>query len=43
MPTSKKLNKGAKLKTLAKIFKVSEMQISRIKNGENWAEIEAAK
>jgi hypothetical protein len=43
MLIKKKLNKGAKLKTLAKIFKVSEMQISRIKNGENWAEIEAAK
>jgi hypothetical protein len=43
MLIKKKLNKGAKLKTLAKIFKVSEMQISRIKNGENWAEIEPAK
>jgi hypothetical protein len=42
MLIKKKLNQGAKQKTLAKIFKVSEMQIHRIKTGENWAEVKAA-
>ncbi len=42
MLIKKKLNQGAKLKTLAKIFKVSDMQIHRIKTGENWSEVKAA-
>lgn len=42
MLIKKKLNQGAKLKTLAKTFKVSDMQIHRIKTGENWGEVNAA-
>jgi hypothetical protein len=42
MLIKKKLNQGAKLKALAKTFKVSDMQISRIKSGENWAGVNAA-
>ncbi len=33
------LARGVKQKLIAKMFCVSEMQISRIKNGENWKEI----
>jgi hypothetical protein len=38
----KRLSLGSSLKTLAKQFKVSEMQMHRIKTGENWSTIEAA-
>ncbi|MCB0820136.1 MAG: HNH endonuclease [Bacteroidetes bacterium] len=43
MLIKKKLNKGFTQKSLAKKYNVSEMQISRIKRGENWAEIPAAR
>lgn len=42
MLIKKKLNQGVRMSTLAKTFKVSAMQISRIKRGENWAHIKAA-
>lgn len=42
MLIKKKLNKGYTQKSLAKKYNVSEMQISRIKRGENWAGIPAA-
>lgn len=35
----KRLKEGATLRNLARNFKVSDMQISRIKQGENWADI----
>jgi hypothetical protein len=34
------LDRGVKQKLIAKMFCVSEMQITRIKRGENWSEIE---
>ena len=43
MLLKKLLNEGKPLKTLVKQFKISETQIFRIKRGENWADIEAAK
>jgi hypothetical protein len=43
MLLKKLLNNGKTLKQLSKQFKVTETQISRIKRGENWADIEAAK
>lgn len=36
------LDRGVKQKLIAKMFCVSEMQITRIKRGENWKEIEAS-
>lgn len=33
------LNKGIKGKIIAKMFCISEMQITRIKRGENWGHI----
>jgi hypothetical protein len=36
------LNRGVKQKLIAKMFCVSEMQITRIKRGENWKEISAS-
>ncbi len=43
MLLKKLLNEGKPLKTLVKQFKISETQIFRIKRGENWGDIEAAK
>jgi len=37
------LNRGITQNIIAKLFCVSEMQITRIKRGENWAQIEAIK
>ncbi|MDA3865181.1 MAG: NUMOD4 domain-containing protein [Salinivirgaceae bacterium] len=34
------LERGVKQKVIAKLFCISEMQVSRIKRGENWANIE---
>lgn len=43
MLLKKLLNQGKPLKSLVKQFKVTETQIRRIKKGENWGDIEAAK
>lgn len=43
MLLKKMLNEGKPIKLLAKQFKISDTQILRIKRGENWATIEAAK
>lgn len=43
MMIKKLLNEGKPVKNMVKKFKVSEMQIYRIKWGENWGDIEAAK
>ena len=43
MLLKKLLNQGKPMKQLVKIFRVTETQILRIKRGENWAGIEAAK
>jgi HNH endonuclease len=43
MLLKKLLNEGKSLKALAKQFKVSDTQILRIKRGENWGDISAAK
>ncbi len=43
MLMKKLINQGKPMKQLVKIFKVTETQIIRIRRGENWAEIEAAK
>lgn len=37
------LERGVKGKLIAKMFKVSEMQITRIKRGENWGNVKAGK
>ncbi|HNF71741.1 MAG TPA: HNH endonuclease [Chitinophagaceae bacterium] len=42
MLIKKKLQAGATLRSLAKSFKVSEMQLSRIRRGENWGDIKPA-
>ncbi|CAN5596626.1 HNH endonuclease [soil metagenome] len=42
MLIKKLLNEGKLIRQLAKQFKVTETQISRIKNGVNWAEVPAA-
>lgn len=34
------LNRGVTQNVIAKLFKVSEMQISRIKRGENWGDVQ---
>lgn len=36
------LQRGVRQKLIAKMFCISEMQVTRIKRGENWAEIPAA-
>lgn len=33
------LQKGIKQKLIAKLFRISEMQVTRIKRGENWADV----
>lgn len=43
MLMKKLINQGKPMKQLVKQFKVTDTQILRIKRGENWAEIEAAK
>jgi len=43
MLLKKMLNQGKPMKQLVKLFKVTETQIFRIKRGENWKDIEAAK
>ena len=43
MLLKKMLNQGKPVKQLVKQFKVSDTQIFRIKRGENWADIQAAK
>jgi hypothetical protein len=43
MLMKKLLNQGKPMKQLVKLFKVTETQIIRIRRGENWADIEAAK
>jgi hypothetical protein len=43
MLLKKLLNEGKPIKTLVKQFKVTETQIFRIKRGENWSNIPAAK
>ena len=43
MLLKKLLNQGKPVKQLVRLFKVTDTQIFRIKRGENWAEIEAAK
>lgn len=42
MLIKKIINQGTPLRTIAKTFKVSEMQLSRIKSGENWGDIRPA-
>ena len=39
----KLINQGKPMKQLVKLFKVTETQIIRIRRGENWSDIEAAK
>ena len=43
MLLKKLLNQGKPVKQLVRLFKVTDTQIFRIKRGENWAEIKAAK
>ncbi|HLK27567.1 MAG TPA: hypothetical protein VKT28_03230 [Puia sp.] len=43
MLLKKLLNDGKPMKTLVKQFKVTDTQILRIKRGENWADVKAAK
>ena len=43
MLLKKMLNQGKPIKRLVKQFKITDTQIYRIKRGENWADIEAAK
>ncbi len=43
MLLKKLLNEGKEIKKLAKQFKVTETQIIRIKKGENWGDVPAAK
>jgi HNH endonuclease/NUMOD4 motif len=43
MLMKKLINQGKPMKLLVKQFKVTDTQIFRIKRGENWADIEAAK
>ena len=42
MLLKKKIVRGVPTSTLAKQFKVSQMQILRIKNGKNWADVKAS-
>lgn len=43
MLLKKMINQGKPMKQLVKQFKVTDTQIFRIKRGENWADVEAAK
>jgi NUMOD4 motif/Helix-turn-helix domain of resolvase/HNH endonuclease len=43
MLIKKLLNEGKPVKSLVKQFKVSDMQIYRVKSGENWGDVPAAK
>lgn len=43
MLLKKLLNEGKPIKHLVKLFKITDTQILRIKRGENWADVEAAK
>jgi len=43
MLLKKLLNEGKLVTKLAKQFKISDMQVIRIKRGENWGDVEAAK
>jgi hypothetical protein len=43
MLMKKLINQGKPIKQLVKLFKVTDTQIFRIKRGENWADVEAAK
>lgn len=43
MLLKKLLNEGKPMKHLVKLFKITDTQILRIKRGENWADIEAAR
>lgn len=43
MLMKKLINEGKSIKQLVKFFKVTDTQIIRIKKGENWGEVEAAK
>jgi DNA invertase Pin-like site-specific DNA recombinase len=36
------LEKGVKQNVIAKLFSISEMQVTRIKRGENWGKIKTA-
>lgn len=42
MIIKKRISQGVPLNRIAKKFNISEMQVSRIKRGENWAEVPAA-
>jgi len=42
MLMKKRINEGKSLSTIAKQFKVTPMQVSRIKNGQNWSDVRAA-
>lgn len=42
MLLKKLLNEGKSVKHLVKVFKISDMQISRIRRGENWSNIQAS-
>ena len=43
MLIKKKIAEGMSLRALAKQFKVTETQIRRIKSGENWGHVQAAR
>lgn len=43
MLLKKLLNEGKPMKQLVRLFKVTETQILRIKRGENWADVDAAR
>ncbi len=43
MLLKKLLNQGKPMKSLVKLFRITDTQIFRIKRGENWGDIEAAK
>jgi hypothetical protein len=43
MLMKKLINQGKPMKQLVKLFKVTETQIIRIRRGENWSDVEAAK
>ena len=42
MLLKKMIRKGTRIKTLSKQFGVTEMQVRRIKSGENWGDVKAA-
>jgi hypothetical protein len=43
MLLKKLLNQGRPMRMLVKQFKITDTQILRIKRGENWADVQAAK